>query len=166
MSSPRQRRAVRGVLLTPENEILLMQLEFPGDRWLWLTPGGGMEPGETDHETLRRELDEEVGRNDFSIGPRLWTRTHTFIIESGLLTQHERYYLIRTERFEPSPRNMPAEPETDWFRGFQWWPITALGQTDHRIAPNGLDELLKKLVAEGPPDEAFDISTQTALPSV
>ena len=46
MSSPLERRAVRAVLLTPSAEILLMHLEFPNQRWLWLTPGGGMEPGE------------------------------------------------------------------------------------------------------------------------
>ena len=41
-------------------------------------PRGGMEPGETEHETLQRELYEEIGRRDLLIGPEIWRRVHGF----------------------------------------------------------------------------------------
>src|SRR6266849_6547160 len=54
------RYAVRAVLLTPQEEILLMRIHGPGSgkRW-WITPGGGLEPGESVEQGFRRELREE-----------------------------------------------------------------------------------------------------------
>lgn len=49
---------VRAVVLDGQNQVLLIKHSYvPG----WHFPGGGVEPRETIHEALARELDEESG---------------------------------------------------------------------------------------------------------
>jgi TDG/mug DNA glycosylase family protein len=69
------RHAVRGLVLDPADRVLLVRFEWP-DKSVWATPGGGIEPEESDADALVRELAEECGLRDFDVGPCIWTRTH------------------------------------------------------------------------------------------
>ena len=73
------RNAVRALILTPDHEVRLIRVVTPdrADRF-WIAPGGGLEPGETNADGLRRELSEELGLTDFAAGPVVWRRHHTF----------------------------------------------------------------------------------------
>jgi len=54
-----RRRAARVVVLDPKDRLLLINGRDPGSRhgadW-WEIPGGGIDPGETSLEAVRREL--------------------------------------------------------------------------------------------------------------
>ena len=102
MSGLRLRDAVRAVVVDPDERVLLVRFEFPN--WTgWATPGGGVDPGETDAEALRRELEEEVGLDASELGPLVWMRTHLFELGIDWDGQVERYYLVRAPAFEPVP---------------------------------------------------------------
>jgi TDG/mug DNA glycosylase family protein len=95
-----RRENVRAALIDDQERILLLRYGDEYGDW-WVTPGGGREPGETDEQTLRRELEEEIGLVDFEIGPLLWEREGWTLDEPGFGSFLSRVYLVRVGRFEP-----------------------------------------------------------------
>jgi 8-oxo-dGTP pyrophosphatase MutT (NUDIX family) len=96
------RRGVRALVVAPDGRTLLMRYADDYSSW-WITPGGGVDPGESDEEGLRRELREELGLTDVEIGPLLWEREQWFRNEPGYCGQRESVYLVRTPAFTPAP---------------------------------------------------------------
>lgn len=135
-----ERRAVRAILLTPENEVLLMQLrESPNAKGFWVTPGGGVQKGESDETALRRELEEELGLSGFAIGPVLLRRDHTFNWLGRRIRQREQLYLVESARFEPQ---MSDAVEARVTAGFRWWTLDELRVTTESVTPRRLAQLI------------------------
>jgi 8-oxo-dGTP pyrophosphatase MutT (NUDIX family) len=150
-----QRHAIRAILLTPENEILLLRIREPGTyEWFWITPGGGLEPGETIEEGLRRELQEELGLNQFMIGPLVWRRQHTFNWAGKRVCQYEQYYIVHVDRFEPQ---MSDAAEAETLDRFHWWPLDELPRSRERLTPLSLMEIVTRYLAHGPPQEPLGV---------
>ena len=101
----RIRQAVRAVVLAPDPAVLLVRFEFP-TATLWAPPGGGIEPGESAADALRRELGEEAGLTDPDIGPEVWHRTHIIpFIDGSHDGQHDRYFVVPVgATFTPQPQ--------------------------------------------------------------
>ena len=82
-----ERRAVKGVAVRG-SEVLLLRAETGALKF----PGGGVEPGESDLDCLRRELDEECGAPLLTVGEVLgdvprWVRRELAVLrllERGL----------------------------------------------------------------------------------
>ncbi len=155
--APRKREAVRALLISPNHEILLMRTVMPTQqkRVGWITPGGGLEPGEAALPGLRRELREETGLRNPKIGPEVWTRRLSFRIERQTWDQHERFFLVECERFEPVTDQLQAV-ERAYFRGYRWWPIDQIEPSGERFAPRRIGPLLGSLLRDGPPTEPID----------
>jgi 8-oxo-dGTP pyrophosphatase MutT (NUDIX family) len=58
-----------------------------------------LEPGEDHDAAIRRELREELGRDDLTIDPWIGRRRHTFWLGRGM-TQQQRWVLCRAEHFD------------------------------------------------------------------
>ena len=145
------RNSVRAIVLTPERQVLLMQIRAPqGGDPLWITPGGGLEDGEDAEAGLRRELMEELGLEAFELGPLLWRRHATFDWGEKRICQREDYRAVHVPRFEPV---MSDAVEAKVLEQFRWWPVAALATTDERFIPLSLHEIVRSYLADGPPRE-------------
>ncbi|HXG75625.1 MAG TPA: NUDIX domain-containing protein [Gaiellaceae bacterium] len=157
MSAPRLRPAVRALVVDERDRVLLVRFDF-GDRVVWATPGGGIEPGESDEHALRRELAEEAGLEGFELGPCVWTRTHVVPLGGGRWDgQVERYYLVRTSSFPPAPRLSWDALRAEGMTAVRWWTLEELEAADARFAPRRLPLLVGELLLHGPPAEPVDV---------
>jgi 8-oxo-dGTP diphosphatase len=154
-----QRHAVRALLLCePDDRLLLMQIHLPDqDRHLWLTPGGGMEPGESPVASLIREVREETGfKVSNPVGP-VWTRRHVFGFRGATYDQRESFYLVRTPLLEPDPTQNPAAIEQALFREFRWWSLAEMERSDELFVPRQLASHLQSLLADGLPEVPVEV---------
>lgn len=148
MSQLRIRRAVRAIVLDEADRILLVRFDFE-DRTIWACPGGGIEPGETDEDAIRRELLEEAGLAPTAIGPCVWVREHVFPLFGGRWDgQAERYHLLRTAGFEPRPQLSRAQLAEEHVGDIRWWAPEELLQPGFVFAPRRLPELVAGLVLD------------------
>jgi len=151
---PVDRPAVRALVLDAENRVLLVKFaDAVGQAW-WATPGGGSIKGESSKQTLRRELNEEVGLKEFELGPELWTREHTFAWMGRILRQRDRIYLVRVQQHEPAP-TIDLRPEG--VHELRWWTLPELEATKETLVPRRLVELLRELIEHGAPAKPIDV---------
>jgi ADP-ribose pyrophosphatase YjhB (NUDIX family) len=162
VSELRLREAARAIVVDPDERILLVRFEFPkrvaeGRRVVWATPGGGVDAGESYEEAIRRELAEEAGFEDADLGPVVWTRTHVFELGIDWDGQRERYFLVRSPRFEPMPQLTWEQLSSEFVTEVRWWTLDELETADASFAPRRLPSLLRRLLEEGPPSGPVDV---------
>jgi 8-oxo-dGTP pyrophosphatase MutT (NUDIX family) len=112
-----ERTAVRALIMDERGRVLLFRYGNDYGSW-WIAPGGGREPGETDIETLRRELREECGLRKVTLGPLVAEWRNWGVEAPGFGSGVSRMYLVRVPSFEPSPElDLRAEGslEERWF---------------------------------------------------
>jgi 8-oxo-dGTP pyrophosphatase MutT (NUDIX family) len=148
-----ERQAVRAVVADGADRVLLVRFRRPDGSAFWTTPGGGVEPGESDLDALRRELREEIGLVDAEIGPCVWTREHSFFWHRPI-RQLERVYLVRVDRHVEAPGVDLAAEGVDALR---WWTLDDLAKTPDELAPRQLVPALRGLLAGRIPDRPYDV---------
>lgn len=144
---PGLRLTSRIILLDDSGAALLFMTTAPDSSGFarWITPGGGVDPGETHRVAAVRELFEETGR-EFEV-PEQPVWVYDFEVrwdQANHNRGHAEYFVVRTERFEPSSDNWTAEEHvdvTDW----GWFSADALEQCGQPFEPAYLPELLRSL---------------------
>lgn len=155
-----RRRAARVVVLDPEDRILLINAHDPARRdgpgW-WEVPGGGMDPGETTEQTVRRELWEESGIREAEIGPCVWTQRVEFTFAGWRFDQDEWVHVARCDGTTKPPGGLEAL-EALAFGEQRWWTLDELVAAQPRTIPYRLVEFLGDLLDGPVGDEPLDIT--------
>ena len=151
------RHAARVLLLDRRDRLLLFRCQEPGaERAFWITPGGGLEGGETHQQAAERELYEETGLDGVAIGPCVWTRTHTFPWLGKLYRQHEQFFPARVDGHEVDAA-AHTEEEKSVLTQHRWWSASDITQaTGECFAPRRLGKYLDNLLT-GYPSTPIDV---------
>jgi len=143
---PRRSRVTVRVLLTNDaGQTLLFEDSDPGledARW-WATPGGGMDPGESEVETAIREVWEETGVR-LEVGDLLGPMARRHVVHGysdQVIEQDESFYLARVGDVSIDV-SAHTEEEKLTFKQFRWWSNEELRNTDDWVWPHELVELL------------------------
>jgi len=150
----RVRNTARVIVLDEHERVLLFRYEDavgldlaqPDLRVYWGTPGGGLEIGETFTDAARRELWEETGIRDTTIGTWLWTREKTLAIRGESIRAHERYFLAHVVDASVNTANMIGN-ERFVIRAYHWWTLAELRTTAMVILPPDFANLLAPVLA-------------------
>lgn len=136
----RRRSTVRVLVIDDADRVLLFRDSDPGTgaSW-WITPGGGIDDGESDLAAVRRELLEETGlvvTDEDVIGPlaarRVWHGYSDVVVD-----QHDTFYAVRTPAFEIDTSGH-TEEERITLQESRWWSrdeLAAAASVGHVVWP-------------------------------
>ena len=166
---PEFRPAARVLLIDDSDRVLLFNVGVPQQsnfrlgatsqsRHLWITPGGGLDPGETREDAALRELYEETGLRAAELGPCIWKRRHTWQWEDKWIESDEWFYLLRAPAFEVVP-TAPDEWEMQYVLGHRWWSVPEMiaNRDTETFVPRGLPELLQPVLVGDIPEQPIEV---------
>jgi len=113
-----ERYAARLLIRASSGRVLMLRVAPSFRDAFWVTPGGGLDDGETMLDAVARELYEEVGRDDLPIGACVSTRHVEYEWEDWHVRQHEQTFL------EEAPNEFKAKvlhPDEEPIVGWAWF---------------------------------------------
>ncbi|MGL5865851.1 MAG: NUDIX hydrolase [Dermatophilaceae bacterium] len=147
------RRAVRVLVLDDRDRVLLFLDSDHGltpPAHFWDTPGGGVDPGESDLDAVRRELAEETGRHvrAAEVAGPLLHRTVVHGYSDKVVDQTEVFFAVRGPTFEVDAAGY-TEEERLCIVQTRWWTREELSATTEPVWPADIPWLLDLLAEPG-----------------
>jgi 8-oxo-dGTP diphosphatase len=160
---PNLRPSARAIIIDETDRILLCRLEYrrsADSLVVWVSPGGGLEPGESLVEALRRELREEVGFHLETEPPHVW---HQEVVAQDRVPGYDGiindFFLIRTSAFVPRGTLTDEQLAAEHMTGARWWALAEIASYTgpHLFGPRDLGTRLATLLSAGPPAEPIQL---------
>ncbi|MEU6080332.1 NUDIX hydrolase [Streptomyces sp. NPDC047108] len=139
---PVVKRTARAILLDGDQMILIKRTK-PGYAPYWITPGGGVEPGDaTVVDALHREVDEELGAKVTDVVP-VFVDTVEHISDGGVTgVKVQHFFLCRLESMDTSRRHGPEVDEPCGQYEIVRIPFTRVGIASVEVVPLSLRHYL------------------------
>jgi 8-oxo-dGTP pyrophosphatase MutT (NUDIX family) len=148
------REAARAIVYNEEKKVLLIKIEDDSvvdpkcskKSTFWVTPGGGLEPGESYQVALKRELKEELGMADPTIEPCVWRGEVDLLWKGVHTTIKERYFPVSGQGHRIAIDAM-TQDEKRVYRTHAWFSSDAIRKCSELVLPTGLADLYDELQA-------------------
>jgi 8-oxo-dGTP pyrophosphatase MutT (NUDIX family) len=138
------------ILISPSGRVLLIKVRNTMrtglDSPCWITPGGGMDPGETIAETALREIAEETGIVDVRLGPVIWYGEDSRRSGDWGVLFREHFIIAHTAA-ETLARGGWTAHEKDQILEMRWWAPADLSACREVVYPPNLKSDLPALLA-------------------
>lgn len=129
-------------------------------------PGGGVEPGESFKEALKREIYEETGITKINVKDCVLSRLCYIELDScseNLL--YERYYIVETDETDIRTDNL-TEVETECIKAYKWWSLNEIKENEMKenqetVFPLALGQYIDRLLEN--PKYPIDITNSEEM---
>ena len=145
----KHRPTARILLINPQNQILLYKTHFDPEVELpprWLTPGGGIDEGETEKQAAIRELFEETGMKlaESDLTEPILVTSGTWLWGDGIHshTYTDTIYKYQVETFTPDTSHFTMDELRDVLE-IKWWNVAELLASNEALAPHELSQWLR-----------------------
>jgi 8-oxo-dGTP pyrophosphatase MutT (NUDIX family) len=164
-----RRETVRVLLIDPAVRVLLFEDSDPGlpsRPTFWITPGGGIDPGESPVDAAVREVAEETGLDlaPATLSGPVASRRVKHGYSDKVVEQGEVFYSARVEPFEVVTDGH-TEDERLSMIGHRWWTVGELRATAERIWPTELHRLVAAVVEGRSASLEIDASEESIVPA-
>ncbi len=144
------RKSSRAIVLNKQNQIFLFRYTFDffaEEDSIWITPGGGLDEGESFEEALKRELFEELGieLSGSDSTPQIYYRFPLYELKNGEIVQsEERFYLVYCDDVEFSYTGW-TESENKRMTAGKWWSVEEIRESEEKFFSKDIIKLLERL---------------------
>jgi 8-oxo-dGTP pyrophosphatase MutT (NUDIX family) len=148
--SAQYRRSARVIVVDERGRVLLIRVDDRRDRRppAWITPGGGLEPGERLVDAAVRELREETGLavRAEDLGTPVARCRGAWVFRGTTYLSDDVFFALRTAAFEPDETGW-TELEREVHDGWRWCETGELEHLDGSVLPDGLAGVVENIVA-------------------